>query len=345
MLSCFSHSFPPVQHYSWYRKSQGEEQDELVSEHQNHTVYSNQSGVYYCIAKNVVDQSLSDPVHLFEPTGNYLDILKFLVPALLVLMIIILIVIVLRLRRKKSIQQGTTNAKSPSGFSEQLSRPDAPEHQPLPDSTYDHTHSTHCPHPGQGSSCGTESDMDCCSCYSQSIHLCSISSDMNSTMKVCPVIYKSHSLYLPFIFHRPPTDINLVYSILNLPQVAPQQNPTRRQAGNTKEDSVNYAPLNFKNNLKKKQRKVEEDPVYAKVSKPTRVKKKEPESLQDYENISDAASHAPTSPNLFDDHTSEGEVELHYSKVRFTATPRRQTTNRDSSSSEEDESLYSNVRI
>ncbi|XP_053289636.1 uncharacterized protein LOC128450156 isoform X2 [Pleuronectes platessa] len=278
MLSCFSHSFPPVQHYSWYRKSQGEEQDELVSEHQNHTVYSNQSGVYYCIAKNVVDQSLSDPVHLFEPTGNYLDILKFLVPALLVLMIIILIVIVLRLRRKKSIQQGTTNAKSPSGFSEQLSRPDAPEHQPLPDST-------------------------------------------------------------------PPTDINLVYSILNLPQVAPQQNPTRRQAGNTKEDSVNYAPLNFKNNLKKKQRKVEEDPVYAKVSKPTRVKKKEPESLQDYENISDAASHAPTSPNLFDDHTSEGEVELHYSKVRFTATPRRQTTNRDSSSSEEDESLYSNVRI
>ncbi|CAB1443839.1 unnamed protein product [Pleuronectes platessa] len=151
MLSCFSHSFPPVQHYSWYRKSQGEEKDELVSEHQNHTVYSNQSGVYYCIAQNEVDQSLSDPVHLFEPTGNSLHILKFLVPALFVLMIIILIVIVLRLRRKKSIQQGTTNTKSPSGFSEQLSRPDAPEHQPLPDST-------------------------------------------------------------------PPTDINLVYSILNLPQ-------------------------------------------------------------------------------------------------------------------------------
>ncbi|XP_053289664.1 uncharacterized protein LOC128450176 [Pleuronectes platessa] len=278
MLSCLSHSFPPVQHYSWYRKSQGEEQDELVSEHQNHTVYSNQSGVYYCVAKNEVDHSLSDPVHLFEPTGNYLHILKFIVPALFVLMIIFLIVIVLRYRKKKSIQQGTTNTKSPSGFSEQLSRPDAPEHQPLPDST-------------------------------------------------------------------PPTDINLVYSILNQPQVAPQQNPTRRQAGNTEEDSVNYAPLNFKNNLKKKQRKVEEDPVYAKVSKPTRVKKKEPESLQDYENISDAAARAPTSPNLFDDHTSEGEVELNFPQVRFTATPRRQTTNRDSSSSEEEESLYSNVRI
>ncbi|XP_053289514.1 uncharacterized protein LOC128450090 isoform X2 [Pleuronectes platessa] len=185
---------------------------------------------------------------------------------------------VFRLRRKKSIQQGTTNTKSPSGFSEQLSRPDAPEHQPLPDST-------------------------------------------------------------------PPTDINLVYSLLNLPQAASEQNPTRQKAGNTEEDSVNYAPLNFKNNLKKKQRKVEEDSVYAKVSKPTRVKKKEPENLRDYDDISDAAARAPTSPNLLDDHTSEGEVELNFPQVRFTATPRRQTTNRDSSSSHQDESLYSNVRI
>ncbi|XP_047196708.1 B-cell receptor CD22 isoform X3 [Hippoglossus stenolepis] len=165
MLSCISHSFPPVQHYSWYRKSQGEEKDEIVSEHQNHTVYSNQSGVYYCVAENEVDQSLSDPVRLFE--RNYLHILKFLVPALFVLMIIILTIVVLRYRRKKSIQQGTTTTESPSGFSN------------------------------------------------------------------------------------------------------------------------------------------------------------EPESLQDYENISNATARAPTSPNLFDNHTSEGEVELHYSQVRFTATPRR----------------------
>ncbi|XP_053289651.1 uncharacterized protein LOC128450166 [Pleuronectes platessa] len=272
MLSCFSHSVPPVQHYSWYRKSQGEEQDELVSEHQNHTVYSNQSGVYYCIAQNVVDQSLSDPVHLFERIS--LHILKFLVPALFVLMIIILIIVGLRFRRKKSIQQGTTNTESPSGFlgwcngtrrrsltnenlsvepfrsrddhlSEQLRRPEDQRHQPLPDST-------------------------------------------------------------------PPTDINLVYSLLNLPQAASAQNHTRRQAGNTKEDSVNYAPLNFKNKLKKKQRKVEEDSVYAKVSKPTRVKKNEPESLQDYDDVGNATAGAPTSPNLFDDHTSEGEVKLNF---------------------------------
>ncbi|XP_053289579.1 sialoadhesin isoform X3 [Pleuronectes platessa] len=179
MLSCFSHSFPPVQHYSWYRKSQGEEQDENVSEHQNHIVYSNQPGVYYCIAQNEVDQSSSDPVHLFEPTGDYLENLRFLVVALLLLMIISVIVVNLRYWRK-SIQQGTTNTKSPSGLSN------------------------------------------------------------------------------------------------------------------------------------------------------------EPESLQDYENISNAA--APTSSNLFDDHTSEGEVELNFPQVRFTATPRRQTTNRDSSSSHQDES-------
>ncbi|XP_060936964.1 B-cell receptor CD22-like [Limanda limanda] len=301
MLSCFSHSFPTVQHYSWYRKSQGEEKDEIVSKHQNHTVYSNQSGVYYCIAENEIDQRSSDPVHLFE--RNSLDILMFIVPALFVLMIIILIIVVLRYRRKKSIQQGTTNTESPTGFSgrcngprrrsltyenvsvepfrsrddlfsEQLRRPEAPALQPLPDST-------------------------------------------------------------------PPTDINAVYSILSLPQAASAQNPTRQKAGNTKDDSANYASVDFKNKLKK----VEEDPVYAKVSKPTRVKKNEPESLQDYENISNATARAPKYPNLFDNHTSEGEVELNYSQVRFTAKPRRQTTNRDSSSSEEDESLYSNVRI
>ncbi|XP_053289648.1 B-cell receptor CD22 isoform X1 [Pleuronectes platessa] len=187
MLICFSHSFPPVQHYSWYRKSQGEEKDELVSKHQNHTVYSNQSGVYYCVAQNEIDHALSDPVHLFE--RDYLENLRFLVVALLLLMIISVIVVNLRYWRKKSIQQGTTNTKSPSGFSE------------------------------------------------------------------------------------------------------------------------------------------------------------EPESLQDYDDIGNATARTPTSPNLFDDHTSEGEVELNFPQVRFTATPRRQTTNRDSSSSHQDESSYSDVRI
>ncbi|XP_060936961.1 B-cell receptor CD22-like [Limanda limanda] len=237
MLSCFSHSFPPVQHYSWYRKSQGKEKDEIVSKHQNHTVYSNQPGVYYCIAENEVDQRSSDPVHLFE--RNSLHILKFIVPALFVLMIVIIFVVVLRFRKKKSIQQGTTNRTFLFCF--------------FGDETF----------------------------------------------------------------------------------AASTQNPTRQKAGNTEDDSVHYPPLDFKNKIKNKQTKVEEDSVYSKVSNPTQ---NEPESLQDYENTSNATAHAPTSPNLLDDHTSEGEVELNFPQVRFTTTPRRQTTNRDSSSSHEDES-------
>ena len=71
----------------------------------------------------------------------------------------------------------------------------------------------------------------------------------------------------------------------------------------------------------------------------------EPESLQDYDDVGNATARAPTSPNQLDDHTSEGEVEINFPQVKFTVTPRRQTTNRDSSSSHEEESLYSNVRI
>ncbi|XP_060937906.1 uncharacterized protein LOC133014654 [Limanda limanda] len=220
MLSCFSHSFPPVQHYSWYRKSQGEEKDEIVSEHQNHIVYSNQSGVYYCVAENEVDQSLSDPVHLFE--RDYLKNLRFLVVPLLLLMIISVIVVNLRYWRK-SVQQGTTNIRSPSGF---LNEPESLQ-------------------------------------------------DYENMSKATA---------------RAPTSQNLFDD-------------------HTSEGEVE---LNFPQN--------------------------EPESLQDYEHMSNATARAPTSPNVFEDHTSEGEVELNFPQVRFKATPRRQTTNRDSSSSHQDES-------
>ena len=67
--------------------------------------------------------------------------------------------------------------------------------------------------------------------------------------------------------------------------------------------------------------------------------------MHDYENISIATARPPTSPNLYDDHTSEGEVELDYSQVSFTATPQRHMTNRDSSSSDDEETSYSDIRI
>uniref|UniRef100_A0A8C9YCJ4 B-cell receptor CD22 n=1 Tax=Sander lucioperca TaxID=283035 RepID=A0A8C9YCJ4_SANLU len=70
-LSCSSHSYPPVTQYSWY-KIKAEEGDEKVSNHQTYTVYSNEPGSYYCIAKNEINQRKSDPVHLFDrdPTSN-----------------------------------------------------------------------------------------------------------------------------------------------------------------------------------------------------------------------------------------------------------------------------------
>ncbi|CAB1438383.1 unnamed protein product [Pleuronectes platessa] len=60
-------------------------------------------------------QSLYDALSLLA-TGDYLENLRFLVVALLLLMIISVIVVNLRYWRK-SVQQGTTNTNSPSGFS------------------------------------------------------------------------------------------------------------------------------------------------------------------------------------------------------------------------------------
>nr|XP_019948231.1 PREDICTED: B-cell receptor CD22-like [Paralichthys olivaceus] len=291
-LSCTSQSVPRVHHYTWYREIKGKK-DEVVSNYQNHTVYSNQPGAYYCVAENEIDKRSSDSVHLFE--RDFLDILKFLVLGLLVLIFLIFVVLILRNRRKKSIQQGERNTTFIFGYlcwrngtrrrslmnetvsaepfrsrddllSENLRRPQAQRHQQLPDST-------------------------------------------------------------------PLTNIDAVYSVVNLPKGASAQN------GDTEADSVNYASLHFWKKPKNRQRQEEEHAVYAIVAKP----KKEPDSMQDYENISKATACAPKSPNLFDD--GEDEVELNYSQVIFTAMPPRQMTDSDSSTSSEDESQYSAIRI
>ncbi|XP_069393184.1 B-cell receptor CD22 isoform X2 [Paralichthys olivaceus] len=290
-LSCTSQSVPRVHHYTWYREIKGKK-DEVVSNYQNHTVYSNQPGAYYCVAENEIDKRSSDSVHLFE--RDFLDILKFLILGLLVLIFLIFVVLILRNRRKKSIQQGERNTTFIFGYlcwrngtrrrslmnetvsaepfrsrddllSENLRRPQAQRHQQLPDST-------------------------------------------------------------------PLTNIDPVYSVVNLPKGASAQN------GDTEADSVNYASLHFWKKPKNRQRQEEEHAVYAIVAKP-----KEPDSVQDYENISKATACAPKSPNLFDD--GEDEVELNYSQVIFTAMPPRQMTDSDSSTSSEDESQYSAIRI
>lgn len=64
-LSCSSVCYPPAQHYSWYKKANHNGKDVKVSENQNHTVYSDELGIYYCSARNEISEGLSDPMPLF----------------------------------------------------------------------------------------------------------------------------------------------------------------------------------------------------------------------------------------------------------------------------------------
>lgn len=64
-LSCSSHSYPPVNRYLWFKKTSYKEEAHTVSEHQNHTVHSDDPGYYYCVAKNEIGQKSSVPVSLF----------------------------------------------------------------------------------------------------------------------------------------------------------------------------------------------------------------------------------------------------------------------------------------
>lgn len=66
-LSCSSHSNPPVKHYLWYKKNEKDDtQDQKLFDGQNYTVYSDKPGIYYCVAKNEINQTPSDPVSLFD---------------------------------------------------------------------------------------------------------------------------------------------------------------------------------------------------------------------------------------------------------------------------------------
>lgn len=65
-LICSSHSYPPIKSYRWYKKAEKHETtDKKMSDRQNHTVFSNEPGIYYCVAKNEISEMLSDPVQLF----------------------------------------------------------------------------------------------------------------------------------------------------------------------------------------------------------------------------------------------------------------------------------------
>ncbi|XP_070767895.1 B-cell receptor CD22 [Enoplosus armatus] len=309
-LSCSSRSYPPDIQYSWHKKMKVEEKDVLVkvADGQNYTVYSDQPGEYYCIAKNEISQGLSDPVQLFVDRG-LMKALKFLFLSLIILLIIFIIFFVYRHKRNKSIQQGTTNTLPCFGFvgwwngarrrnltnepvmaepfrsrddllPDQPCRPNGQRRQPRPDST-------------------------------------------------------------------PVSNINSVYCTVNLPagQQGPSaQKPVRQQGGHTEANSLNYASLHFGNKQKIKQTKAEEDVVYAMVSKP--AKKDEQERLEDYENITAAHAAKPPNPLNYDTDTSEeDEIDLNYSQVNFKAKPGHQRRCSDSSTSDDEDTQYSHVKI
>ncbi|XP_022619960.1 B-cell receptor CD22-like [Seriola dumerili] len=303
-LTCSSHGYPQVK-YSWMK--QGKETNKNVANSQNYKVYSDNPGVYYCIAENEMNRKSSDPVHVFDRDLKKILMVSFL--CFFIVLIIFSILIVYRHRRKKSIQQGTTNTQPLVGFlgwwngtrrgnltnetvltepsrsrddllPDQPFRPRAQQRQPGPDST-------------------------------------------------------------------PASNINSVYCTVNLPhgKLAPAaQKPTGQQGGHTQDDSLNYASLHFWNKPNNRQGEAEED-VYTKVSKPKPHQKNEQSRLEDYENFTVAI--APKSPNpLTDDSdTSDDEVDVNYSQVSFKPKPGHQRVDTDSSTSDEDEIHYSDVKV
>lgn len=66
-LSCSSRSYPPVTYYSWFKKMSDKQEDlnVKVSTNQNHTVYSDNPGYYFCVAENEMGQKSSILVSLF----------------------------------------------------------------------------------------------------------------------------------------------------------------------------------------------------------------------------------------------------------------------------------------
>lgn len=64
-LICSAQCYPPANHFSWYKKGKDPGRDAKMSEDETFTVFSDQPGIYYCIAKNEINERESEPVTLF----------------------------------------------------------------------------------------------------------------------------------------------------------------------------------------------------------------------------------------------------------------------------------------
>ncbi|XP_044064256.1 B-cell receptor CD22 [Siniperca chuatsi] len=306
-LSCSSHSYPSIKQYTWYKKIKAKGmEDESVSHNQNYIVYSDQPGEYYCIAQNEINQSKSDSIQLFVDRG-LMKALKIFLLCLLSLLIIVFIFFAYRRKRNRSIQQRTMNSSDFLSWWNSAMRRNL-MNEPIIAEPF--------------------RSRD----------------DLLADQPCRPNAQRRQ----PRPDNTPASNINSIYCTVNLPagkQGPPAQKPIRQQGGHTEADSLNYASLHFGNKQTNKHAKAEEDVAYAMVSKQKPPKKNEQDRLEDYENIS--AAHAAKFPDPLncDTDTSEDEEDLSYSHVIFKAKPGHQRASSDSSTSDEEETQYSEVKI
>ncbi|KAM6995298.1 neurotrimin-like [Tautogolabrus adspersus] len=307
-LSCSSHSYPEVTHFKWYKKIEAEDREVKVSDHQTYTVFSDAPGVYYCIAKNEINQKSSEPVQMFVDPG-YVKILIII----LVLITIVLIVIffVYRHKRNKSIQRGQGNTQPPFG------------------------------------SLGLWIGARRRTSMTEPV-MAGPSRSRDDLLPDQPCRSKNQRRQEPRPDNTPASNISTVYCTVNYPagkQGPSGAMPTTQKAGHTQDESLNYSSLHFGKKQKNEWAKAEGDVVYAMVSKKRPSIKNEQEKLEDYENIRTANGAKSQNPPNNDSDTSEDEVELNYSHVSFKAKPGHQRADRYSSSSDEEETQYSDVKI
>ncbi|XP_047454724.1 B-cell receptor CD22 [Mugil cephalus] len=113
ILSCSSHSYPPVE-YSWYNKV--EMGSTKLSNGQNITVEEStqQLGEYYCIAKNEISSKESEVVIPFDDSA--MKVVKLFFLSCFILLFPLLMFLVCRQRTNKSRRRPTVNTWPCFGF-------------------------------------------------------------------------------------------------------------------------------------------------------------------------------------------------------------------------------------
>ncbi|XP_030014116.1 B-cell receptor CD22 isoform X2 [Sphaeramia orbicularis] len=306
-LKCSSsRSYPEVKQYRWYMKDQ--HGDVKVSDQQIHTVTSDKPGLYYCIAQNEISGKMSEP----EPVFMNRDFIKIIILALIILLIIVIIFFVYRHRRRKSSQQRVVNtlpwwsSVTSLGRCYGARRPEAGLALAEPSRSRD---------------------------------------DLLLPARPCGQNGQQSQ-------HRPDntgaSSISTIYCTVKYPtgQESSTQKPhSRHQGGRELDDFLNYASLHFDKKPKNRPQKANTEVVYAAVAKSKPLKKNESEVVTVYGNINEGHKGKPPNLLIYDTDTSEDEADISYTQVNFVAKPGCKKNTGDSSSSDEEQTQYSQVKL